>query len=112
MRGPFKHKKAQEAFERRTHRRLLRVAGAPDAVDRFVQYVESFVLPNTQFSLRLAVLPRADALLRFSLPAERSRAVAAAEEERRLARHAAAEAKLAQLDQRAQADSKSTTAAQ
>lgn len=78
---------------------MLRVAGEPAAVERFADYVEAFVLPSTQFSMRVMALPRADALVRFALPAERSRAVAAAEEERRQARHAAAEAKLAQLDQ-------------
>ncbi|KAH9848198.1 ribosomal protein S10 [Lenzites betulinus] len=41
IRGPFVHKKSQENFERRTHKRLIKAWDAnPEAVDMLVQYLE------------------------------------------------------------------------
>ncbi|RUO95415.1 ribosomal protein S10p/S20e-domain-containing protein [Jimgerdemannia flammicorona] len=40
LRSPFVHKKAQENFERRTHKRLLQVKdAAPEAVNRWLLYL-------------------------------------------------------------------------
>ncbi|KAI0363699.1 ribosomal protein S10 [Pilatotrama ljubarskyi] len=41
IRGPFVHKKSQENFERRTHKRVIKAWDAhPDVVDMLVQYLE------------------------------------------------------------------------
>ncbi|KAI0349835.1 ribosomal protein S10 [Trametes cingulata] len=41
IRGPFVHKKSQENFERRTHKRLIKAWDAhPDVVDMLIQYLE------------------------------------------------------------------------
>ncbi|EIW52856.1 ribosomal protein S10 [Trametes versicolor FP-101664 SS1] len=41
IRGPFVHKKSQENFERRTHKRVIKAWDAnPEAVDMLVQYLE------------------------------------------------------------------------
>jgi hypothetical protein len=99
LRGPFKHKKAQEAFERRTHRRLLRVVGEASQIDKFAAYTDQHVLPDMYLSLKHVTVPRHDALLRFSLSSERSIRLAQQEEALRVRRHEDAEAQLAQLDQ-------------
>lgn len=98
MRGPFKHKKAQEAFERRTHRRLLRIVGDASQIDKFAAYTEAHVLPDMYVALKHVTVPRHDALLRFSLSNERSILLAQQEEALRVRRHEDAEAQLAQLD--------------
>lgn len=98
LRGPFKHKKAQEAFERRTHRRMVRVAGEASQVEKFANYTELHLLPNTVSSFKFITTPRLDAVLRFALPTERSVQLAAEEEAARVQRHEAALAQLAALD--------------
>ncbi|KAI0643212.1 ribosomal protein S10 [Trametes meyenii] len=41
IRGPFVHKKSQENFERRTHKRVIKAWDAnPEVVDMLVQYLE------------------------------------------------------------------------
>jgi hypothetical protein len=98
LRGPFKHKKAQEAFERRTHRRLVRVTGEPSQIEKFANYTELHLLPNTVSALKFITMPRFDAMVRFSLPVERSMQLAAEEEAARRIRHDDALAQLAALD--------------
>lgn len=98
LRGPFKHKKAQEAFERRTHRRLVRVCGEPSQIEKLAAYTELHLLPDTVASLKFVTVPRFDAMVRFSLPVERSVQLAADEEALRVQRHEAALAQLKQLD--------------
>ncbi|CEP11787.1 hypothetical protein [Parasitella parasitica] len=40
IRSPFVHKKSQENFERKTHKRLLQIKDAhPEVVDRWLQYL-------------------------------------------------------------------------
>ncbi|OAD73402.1 hypothetical protein PHYBLDRAFT_125051 [Phycomyces blakesleeanus NRRL 1555(-)] len=40
IRSPFVHKKSQENFERKTHKRLLQIKDAhPEAVDRWLRYL-------------------------------------------------------------------------
>lgn len=40
IRSPFVHKKSQENFERKTHKRLLQIKDAhPDVVQRWLQYL-------------------------------------------------------------------------
>ncbi|RPD57022.1 ribosomal protein S10 [Lentinus tigrinus ALCF2SS1-6] len=47
LRGPFVHKKSQENFERRTHKRVVKAWDAhPDAVDMLVQYLEKHIAPG------------------------------------------------------------------
>ena len=47
LRGPFVHKKSQENFERRTHRRVVKAWDAhPDVVDMLVQYLEKHIAPG------------------------------------------------------------------
>ncbi|CDO70677.1 hypothetical protein BN946_scf184761.g15 [Trametes cinnabarina] len=44
LRGPFVHKKSQENFERRTHKRVLKAWDAhPEAVELLVQYLEKHI---------------------------------------------------------------------
>ncbi|KAI8995202.1 ribosomal protein S10 [Trametes punicea] len=44
LRGPFVHKKSQENFERRTHKRLIKAWDAhPETVGLLVQYVEKHI---------------------------------------------------------------------
>ena len=47
LRGPFVHKKSQENFERRTHKRLVKAWDAnPEVVDMLVQYLEKHIVPG------------------------------------------------------------------
>lgn len=47
LRGPFAHKKSQENFERRTHKRVLKAWDAhPEVVRVLVQYLERHVVPG------------------------------------------------------------------
>ncbi|KAI1787480.1 ribosomal protein S10 [Ganoderma leucocontextum] len=47
LRGPFVHKKSQENFERRTHKRVVKAWDAnPEVVDMLVQYLEKHVAPG------------------------------------------------------------------
>ncbi|KAM5530445.1 hypothetical protein V8D89_015885 [Ganoderma adspersum] len=47
LRGPFVHKKSQENFERRTHKRLIKAWDAnPEVVDMLVQYLEKHIAPG------------------------------------------------------------------
>ncbi|PIL32667.1 hypothetical protein GSI_05371 [Ganoderma sinense ZZ0214-1] len=47
LRGPFVHKKSQENFERRTHKRVLKAWDAnPEVVDMLVQYLEKHIAPG------------------------------------------------------------------
>ncbi|KAI0653127.1 ribosomal protein S10 domain-containing protein [Cubamyces menziesii] len=44
LRGPFAHKKAQENFERRTHKRVIKAWDAnPEVVDMLVAYLEKHI---------------------------------------------------------------------
>ncbi|RPD58294.1 hypothetical protein L227DRAFT_587265 [Lentinus tigrinus ALCF2SS1-6] len=46
LRGPFVHKKSQENFERKTHKRVLKAWDAhPDVVNMLVQYLEKHIAP-------------------------------------------------------------------
>ncbi|TFK87128.1 ribosomal protein S10 [Polyporus arcularius HHB13444] len=47
LRGPFVHKKSQENFERKTHKRVVKAWDAhPDVVDMLVQYLEKHIAPG------------------------------------------------------------------
>lgn len=47
LRGPFVHKKSQENFERRTHKRVVKAWDAsPEVVDMLVQYIEKHLAPG------------------------------------------------------------------
>lgn len=47
IRGPFVHKKSQENFERRTHKRLIKAWDADmEVVDRWVKYLEEHLMPG------------------------------------------------------------------
>lgn len=47
LRGPFVHKKSQENFERKTHKRLVKAWDAdPEVVDMLVQYLEKHIAPG------------------------------------------------------------------
>ncbi|KAI0739487.1 ribosomal protein S10 [Daedaleopsis nitida] len=47
LRGPFVHKKSQENFERRTHKRVVKAWDAhPDVVNMLVQYLEKHIAPG------------------------------------------------------------------
>ncbi|GJE91174.1 ribosomal protein S10 [Phanerochaete sordida] len=45
LKGPFVHKKAQENFDRKTHKRLIKAWDAhPDVIERWVRYMEKHAL--------------------------------------------------------------------
>ena len=47
LRGPFVHKKSQENFERRTHKRVVKAWDAnPEVVDMLVQYLQRHIAPG------------------------------------------------------------------
>lgn len=47
LRGPFVHKKSQENFERKTHKRVVKAWDAsPEVVDMLVQYLEKHIAPG------------------------------------------------------------------
>lgn len=47
LRGPFAHKKSQENFERKTHKRVMKAWDAdPEVVDMLVQYLEQHIAPG------------------------------------------------------------------
>lgn len=47
IRGPFAHKKSQENFERRTHKRLIKAWDADaEVVDMLVRYLETHAMPG------------------------------------------------------------------
>lgn len=47
LRGPFIHKKSQENFERRVHKRIIKAWDAdPVVVDRWVRYLRKHQMPG------------------------------------------------------------------
>ncbi|KIJ67244.1 hypothetical protein HYDPIDRAFT_25715 [Hydnomerulius pinastri MD-312] len=47
IRGPFVHKKSQENFERRVHKRVIKAWDAdPEVVDRWVRYLRKHQMPG------------------------------------------------------------------
>ncbi|KAF9242799.1 ribosomal protein S10 domain-containing protein [Melanogaster broomeanus] len=47
IRGPFVHKKSQENFERRVHKRVIKAWDAdPEVVDRWVKYLRKHQMPG------------------------------------------------------------------
>jgi len=46
-RGPFVHKKSQENFERKVHKRAIKAWDAdPEVVDRWVRYINAHAMPG------------------------------------------------------------------
>ncbi|KAH7886639.1 ribosomal protein S10 domain-containing protein [Phlebopus sp. FC_14] len=86
LRGPFVHKKSQENFERRVHKRVIKAWDAhPEVVDMWVKYLVKHQMPGV--GIRVTRWERAPLALsqKFSLGAKRNQSDSSAQQVKKMA---------------------------
>lgn len=70
LRSPFKHKKSQEHFERRTHRRFITIEGNHRDVSRFIRFASDFTGERCGLHYRTQFIEPLESFYTLNLPVE------------------------------------------